>query len=186
MTCIFNILLLTQAEMTNYDIPHYRNLRRESCTPGKSETYEIQHLNRAEKENEYTEKCVSLLRLKSQFVNLQGVAWDPDQSLWWGVRENVKRETWKTRVNLQESMVIWQGKATTRAELRGEQCSDTGHCRKSRKEMWVEREVKLKSLEFTKATCRAAWIGTSSKKPYTLKTSKHYIALHWLPQICKR
>lgn len=50
MIHLFNTLLLTQAEMTNYDIPYYRNLRSESCTPGKSETYEIQLLNRAEKE----------------------------------------------------------------------------------------------------------------------------------------
>lgn len=34
---------------------------------------------------------------------------------------------------------------------------------------------KAQSLEFTKATCRAAWIGTSSKKPNTLKNIQ---ALH--------
>lgn len=37
--------------MTNYGISHYRNLRTESGTPGKSDTYEIQPLNRIEKEH---------------------------------------------------------------------------------------------------------------------------------------
>lgn len=66
--------------MTNYGISHYRNLRTESGTPGKSDTYEIQPLNRIEKKKN-TEKCASDLKLKNQFVNLQGAARVPDHSL---------------------------------------------------------------------------------------------------------
>jgi len=60
--------------MTNFDILCYRNLRSESCIPSESETYEIWLLNIVEKGNEHTEKYVSVLWLKNQFVNLQGAA----------------------------------------------------------------------------------------------------------------
>lgn len=111
--------------MTNYGISHYRNLRTESGTPGKSDTYEIQPLNRIEKEKEHRKMCVwsEAKEPICQFARGCPSSWS---QLMIGLQRERLRERLgeKIRINLQESVVIWQRREITRAELKGKQCSD--------------------------------------------------------------
>lgn len=80
-----------------------------------------------------------------------------------------ERKFWKNRVNHWASMVIRQGKAITRAELRGVYVLILGSLQEVQKGDVGRKRSKAQSFEFMKETSKAAWIRTGSKKPYSLK-----------------
>lgn len=90
-----------------------------------------------------------------------------------------EREFWKTGINHWESVVIRQGKAITRVELKGAYVLILGSLQEVQKGDVGRKGSKAQSPEFMKEACEAAWIRTGSKKPYTLKNIRtlRYVTL---------